>query len=451
MSFYCRLFDLSFRLRDYLKETGVYSLYDQLKEEQFLPYERIAQLQSERLQHLLRRAQKHSPYYRHLFRKHNIEIDERFDMSRLRALPLLRRENLQESIDDILCEDAHHVRRNSSGGSTGNPVNFYQDDTYARWSEAQNLLFYSWLGVQPGEKTAVFWGADRDLKDLSLNDRLFNRIHRLKQLNSFSMTEENLSGFIDELNKYRPRYVYGYSSSLSLAAQFINKSKPLTFTPLSVRSSAEMLYVHQRNEIERAFGARVYNSYGSREVNNMAAECSVHDGLHIFASGRIVEVVDHNGIPVPDGTMGNIVVTDVTNMAFPFIRYLIGDVAVKRREPCSCGRGYPLLVKIEGRSSDMIVVNGQYIHGEFFTHLFYDRRGIKRFQLVQEDTNHLRLRVVSHDNRLDLDDILTSIHERVGKGVTIELEYTDTIPPTPSGKYRFTISKLPGRMKNDIA
>ena len=81
MSLYSQLYNVVFRLKDLKDGTGIYSRLDRLKREQFLPYDKIVDLQSARLRRLLQQAQGHSPYYRSLFEKHNIEISDAFDVS----------------------------------------------------------------------------------------------------------------------------------------------------------------------------------------------------------------------------------------------------------------------------------------------------------------------------------------------------------------------------------
>lgn len=441
-TFYNYLHHGVYRLKDLIKRTGAYKWLDTLMLEQCLPPEEMATIQSRRLRNIIVHARDHSPYYRRLFKEGGIRIGDDFDLSQLKDLPLLRREDLQSNYKNILCDDAGEVYPNSSGGSTGNPVNFYQDESYKSFSQAANLLFVKWMGIRSGDKSAAIWGADRDFKDLSLRDRLWIRFDRGKALNAFSMSDEKIKIFLGEMNRFRPKLIYGYASALYLVAKFINSTEPLTFVPLAVRSSAETLYDFQRREIERAFGTKVFNFYGSREINNLTGECSTHEGMHILSSGRIVEIVDDAGRPVADGIEGQIAVTDLTNFAFPFVRYLNGDMAVKSIKPCSCGRGYPLIEKIQGRTSDVIVVDGEFIHGEFFTHLFYNRPEVIQFQLIQEDPKRLRLLVVSREENPNLNDIIAGIRKKVGSEVTIEMEFTDHIPPTASGKHRFTISRL---------
>jgi phenylacetate-CoA ligase len=432
-----------FRLKDLYDGTGVYRVLARLKAEQYLPASELTALQAERLRRILIHARKHSPYYRELLEKTDLTIDESFTPADLPRIPLLTREDLQSNRDRILCEDAADCLPDSSGGSTGRPVNFYHDRNYGVYSRANGLLFLGWMGVRPGDKTAVFWGADRDLKDASRYDRLMARINRVKQLNSFAMTDELVAQFINEINRFRPRYIYGYASSLYHVAGFINRTRPLAFRPVAVRSSAEMLYDFQREAIEKAFGAGVYDFYGSREVNNIAAECSLHRGRHVFASTRLVEIVDDAGRLVEPGTSGNIAVTDLTNLYFPLIRYLNGDLASMAGTPCPCGRAYPLLDKIHGRSSDMIVVGANCIHGEYFTHLFYGRPEIAQFQLVQESERSFRLYLVPKEDRIDLEFFRGALTAKLGADVAVEIITTDRIAPGASGKHRFTISLLP--------
>ncbi|MDH4157031.1 MAG: hypothetical protein OEW00_07135 [candidate division Zixibacteria bacterium] len=442
MSAYNLFHTALFRMIDFRNGTGIYRKLAQLKKEQYLPPEELQNLQTRRLREILPHARDHSPYYRDLWSRRGITVDEHFHRSSLLQLPLLRRPDLQENWKHILCDDAVGHSPDASGGSTGEPVHFYHDRDYAAFSTASRLLFQDWMGIRSGDKTAVFWGADRDLKDASRYDRLMLRLNRVKQLNSFAMTGQAVAGFIDVINRFKPKYIYGYASSLHHVAEHINRTVPLAFRPVAVRSSAEMLLDFQRDAIEGAFRTRVYDFYGSRETNNIAAECPTHRGLHVFASGRIVEVVDDDGHPLPAGEMGQVAVTDLTNRYFPFIRYVNGDMASVKEGLCSCGRTYPLLERIHGRISDMIVVNGQYIHGEFFTHLFYGRPEIRQFQLVQETPTDLRLYIVPRTDEVDVAFLRRAVIEKVGPGVTLEIIRTQHIQPTAGGKHRFTISRL---------
>ena len=441
---YNTLLDLGLQLKDAIKNDGIYNLHRELKREQFLSNAAIQSIQEIRLKALLKRAYNDTPYYKALLDNQDISVSD-ISLGNLAKIPLLTREKLQNNFENILCRGAKGIHKNSSGGSTGNPVNFYQDLEYRKFSDACELLFYDWMGVSQGDKKAILWGSDRDLKAASRYERIMRIIYRIKILDSFTMTDEKIKSFLEEINEFRPRYIQGYASSLHWVARYILRDKPLVFKPRAIRSAAEMLYENQRHDIEKAFGAKVYNFYGSREVNNLAAECASHEGLHILESGRIIEIVDNDGNPVSDGTPGKIAVTDLTNLSFPFIRYLNGDIATIKSSPCSCGRGYRLLENILGRSSDIIIVNNKQIHGEYFTHLFYNRPEIKQFQLIQEDSNNIRILIVSDNENFDFSELKHKIHEKTGGNVNLAFELVADIPPLSTGKYRFTISKIAGK------
>jgi len=446
---YNTIYNLVFRFKDIIKGTNKYNLLMTINKEQYLPPPAMENIQFQRLKKILNHAYNYSPYYRRLFDSNNIDIDDINDLSTLQQIPLLSREGLQENYNQILNPEDKVVYPDSSGGSTGKPVNFFHDINYKNFSDSTNLLFLDWMGICPSDKTVIFWGSDREIKNWSNYEKRAALIDRNKFLNSFSMTNENISEFIDLMNSYRPKYIYGYASSLFLIAEFIiNNNKNINFIPKAVRSAAEMLYDFQREKIEQAFSCKVFNFYGSREVNNLGSECNCHSGLHIFSSGRIIEIVNDKGECAPSGQIGHIAVTDLTNMSFPFIRYLNGDMASLSNTECKCGIRYPLLKKLYGRSTDMIKVNNQYIHGEYFTHLFYNNPEVKQFQLIQETEKTMKLIIVQQQKNINIKLIKESIINKMGNDIQLEIEITQKINLTNSGKYRFTISNLDNLKKH---
>jgi phenylacetate-CoA ligase len=140
-----------------------------------------------------------------------------------------------------------------------------------------------------------------------------------------------------------------------------------------------------------------------------------------------------------------VVITDFWNFGMPLIRYNIGDQAIAATEECNCGRGLPLMGSVEGRTSDFLTAaDGTQIHGEFFTHLFYDEPSVSQFQLIQESMSKVTIKVVPATSRtsVNLDQIVSKTKRVLGGDLQVSVELHDTIPATPSGKFRFTISKL---------
>lgn len=437
---YSTFFTSYLRFKANLKKDLHFKFYKMAAKEQWLEPHKLEQKRLERLRKLLSHAINNSAYYQKRFTGLKTSAPEISSLKDLLRFPLLKREDLQEDYRKIFCPVDDTAYQDSSGGSTGEPVNFYHDNYYKMFSNGLHLLFLSWIGVSQGDRTAVFWGAERDFGEASLKERLYMKLERVKILNSFNVDDTSLDKFLSEIEKFKPDYIYGYSSSLELAATYINKTRKFVLRPKAIRSTAEMLYDVQRTEIEKAFQCPVYNFYGSREVNNIAAECSAHEGLHVFASGRIIEVVDEKGNPLPSGEIGYMAVTDLTNFSFPFIRYLNGDMASMRKERCSCGRSYPLLENVAGREYDILTFGGKYIHGQFFPNLFYQQPDVKQFQVIQEADDHLVIKVVAPNQELDIRSLLKKVRQKVGEEVKIDVTFVDKIPVLKSGKYRFTIN-----------
>src|SRR5207237_1415571 len=141
---------------------------------------------------------------------------------------------------------------------------------------------------------------------------------------------------------------------------------------------------------------RVFETYGSREFMLMAAECDRHEGLHLTQEHLLVEVLNDDGTPTPPGQEGNLAVTDLYNYGMPFIRYLNGDRATAGWDTCSCGRGLPLMKPVLGRVLDVLCTpDGRRVSGEFFPHLMKDFAAVRRFQVVQDEPDHVEMRLVA--------------------------------------------------------
>jgi phenylacetate-CoA ligase len=262
-------------------------------------------------------------------------------------------------------------------------------------------------------------------------------------LSSYDMTEENMLEYRNKINKHRPQLITGYGSALYLFSSFLKEKKLDIYTPKGIISSAETLYEHQRERIESVFGCKVFNRYGCREVGNIAQECSEQSGLHMNSEHILVEVLDEDGLPCEPGKTGEIVVTDLDNYAFPFIRYRIEDIGTLSSIACPCGRGLPMLEKVEGRIWDIIVgTNGNRLVGTFW--LIEGIKGVKRFQIIQERFGELLVKLVVNSSftQREKQILVDRVHRKCGQDMKIEIQIVDKIPLTKSGKHRFIISKV---------
>lgn len=262
-------------------------------------------------------------------------------------------------------------------------------------------------------------------------------------LNSFRMDKENMLDFYKQINRKRPKLIIGYANSLKIFAHFI-LSQNLEFknSDFNLESSAEVLTGESRAMIEKAFNAKVFNSYGSREIAAIAHECNYFDGLHVNEERMHLE-----GIPMNETK--KVALTDLTNFAFPLIRYENGDLFEKFDDsPCKCGRSLIRIKHIIGRTADFIKMpNGKSVHGEFFTRLFYSQDLILEFRLVQDALDHVFIEYVPSDKdkglvRDFLQNVAQTIHEQIDSSLKIDFVEKERIERTDSGKYNFTKSLI---------
>ena len=207
-----------------------------------------------------------------------------------------------------------------------------------------------------------------------------------------------------------------------------------------------VLHDSERRSIEQIFGTRVTNRYGCEELSLIACECERHEGLHVNAEGVYVEILRPDGAACAPGETGALVVTDLVNRAMPLIRYQVGDMAAFADRQCSCGRGLPLLERIEGRVADYVVTStGELISGISLTENFAMLvPGLAQLQIIQEAVDRFRFRIVRGPDWAPNSEASVGalVVERFGAGVRHICEFVDRIPQEPSGKYRFCISKV---------
>lgn len=418
-----------------------------LRKYEFASLADLEAVQWARLKAMVSHAFAHAPYYRETYSKHGIRpenIRSRADFARL---PILAKTTVQSAGNELLADDRPPTSglANASGGSTGRPVQFFQDTRYWDCAHALQAFVESWWGIRTGDRTASLWGADRDIPQQSWRERLFGEIAQLRVCNAFALTSAQMERFADMLVKWQPRHVIGYASALEVFAKFLIERNESRIRPLAVKTTADVLGEERRSTIEKAFGCPVYNFYGSREINNLAVECPARAGLHVNSLARYIEIVDDDGNPVPLGVPGRILLTDLTNYFMPFLRYEIEDIGSWTGTPCRCGRPFPLLAKVWGRSSDFITTpEGKLIHSVFFTHLFYDMPDIALFQINQQDLWHVNVYLVLRPGAQQYPASLLRerLCEALGPQISFTVEIVPNIERPPSGKHRFTVSAV---------
>ena len=286
------------------------------------------------------------------------------------------------------------------------------------------------------------WGAERDMYNTSAKFDLRSLLNNKYFLNTFVLSDEIIADYIKRLNKIKPSFIKAYVHSIYDLAKYINKNKiDIEFKP-TIHCTTGPLYTEMREEISKAFNcARVYSFYGSREVSAIATETNLSTGMSVLYDNVFVEVLDDAGNPVKRGEEGNVVVTTLNNKYMPLIRYKIGDRAIKGDD---LSFGTLNLERVVGRTLGVIYKkDGSKIDGQFFTTLFFEKKGIKGFQLVQKSLDNVILYVVK--SQLFQESELSAIIERIRnelQGVDVNVTFCDKINLTSTGKIMYVYSEI---------
>jgi phenylacetate-CoA ligase len=411
--------------------------------------EEIVSFQQDYLYRLLKFSQKHIPYYSEIIPEEVFDHENGLvHLDVFSKIPVLTKDILHERNEDLRFQDIPHswkAYENTSGGSTGEPSRFLQDKVYSDWNIANKLFYKEYYGDQIiGDLELRMWGSEKDILkgqetlDMRLRNAVYNRI----DLNTYRMTEEKLREYVDIWNQNEPQWVESYVHSIHDFAKYILAHNIEIYRPKGILTSAGKLEDFAKQDIEKAFGAPVYNRYGSREVGDVACSDEKSSELILSPWNHYVEILDENLQPYAPGTMGKLYVTVLHNRSMPLIRYQIEDVGTFSQDTQF---GVPKIAQINGRSNSILITNHARLDSTALTTSFYTYSSIKQYQFIQKTKSHFVLRVVVHDQDIwkkDSQALLKRFRKIMGEDITIDFVEEQEILPSKSGKYLYIISEV---------
>ena len=421
--------------------------WTQLEQSQWESTDRLQALQLDKLRRLLEHAVTHCPYYCSQWLTHGLQPAMLSDLSDFRSWPLIDRDTIRANRQSMrsTCHGTRLIHK-ATGGSSGVPLQFdldtgSYDRRMAMWHRG-----YGWAGAGPGTKQLYLWGVplNKLTRKQAWKDSLYNWLYRRSVVSSFGFRDELAGTIARQLARCKPDAIVAYTSPLYFLARALKEQGIAPYSPRSIVVGAEKLHRFQRELIEEVFGCPLFETYGSREFMLIGAECELHAGLHLSMEHLLVEITDDEGNPVPDGAEGNVVITDLHNYGMPFIRYVTGDRAIAGFTKCSCGRGLPMLRQVVGRQLDVLSTpDGRRLPGEYFPHLLKDYPGVRRFQVIQEAPDLVRLLLVVGDGWSTSGgaELLQVIRGALGPAVQLHTDFVDEIPLTLSGKLQVVVNR----------
>jgi len=362
-------------------------------------------------------------------------------------LPILRKSDISANPERLIADNypKDKLAPDSTGGSTGENLYFFVGSEADQARRANTIRMNEWNGILIGDKMAMLWGTAFDMERMSKikNTVKFWLTNQLL-LSAYRMGESSMEDYVKRLKRFKPAIVVGYPSAMAHFAESMIDAGLNEIKPKVVLLSGETLYDWQREIVGQAFGVEPYDHYGCREFGAIARECKARQGLHI-ACERVLLEVSESEKAGDDGDVGELLVTDLDSLGMPFIRYAIEDMGEITWERCECGLGLPRLKTAIGRTFDVVKApNGNYLGGTFWTILLRKKKGIERFQVIQEELNRITVAITptsdfSDDTR---QYILDKVREACGPDMRVRFELKPDLGSTPTGKHRFVISKL---------
>lgn len=415
-----------------------------------LPLQEIEKIQWKRLQNLLNFVYKNNTFYKNYFDSVHLKPDDINQPEDLLLLPITEKQNYRKHFNAIITKGVNpsdHVFSCTSG-SSGEPFQFYNEKKMVKKTlDFSYILNKESMGIKPYHKLN-----ELEIKPSPLNvvdiktiqkprmgfkDRFKNRfLSEIIGLRSDDIQPDFIDKIVRLIQKNNIQGIYGYSASVLLLAEYMNKTND-TLHLTYVICMGEGLLKQQKQIISDTFHCPIYMDYGSSECPRMGFECAKHNGYHMDIYNYYFEYLK-DGKLEKDGESGEIIVTNLNNYIFPFIRYKIGDLAEQTAQQCDCGIHLPLVKNIQGRiSSSIVTPQGKEIPNGFFAAYFeYLFDDILQYQVIQTEKDAILIKIVPA--RTINEELIEQIHEwietKTENAMKITITITDKIPPARSGK-----------------
>ena len=395
---------------------------------------------------IFRYAIKEVPFYKELYQKGIISPDQIKSIADIEKIPILSKEQIRENPGKFLAEG---IRKSdiiviNTSGTTGKTLKIFVDLDSRRYAYAFYSRLKRWAGINCKLKNVTFAGRtivapDRKRppfwrRNIKMNNFLFSSYH---------LSPANLTHYVNKLLQIRPHFIDSYPSSIYTLAKYMHEENISGIHPKAIITSAETLLDFQRKVIEDVFKCPIFDQYGCAEQVVFVSQCE-KGSYHIHPEFGFVEFLREDDTKAELGEPARLICTGFTNRAMPLIRYDIGDTGIlSKNQNCPCGRNFPVIEHIVGRTDDILVgLDGRHVGR--LDPVFKGLQSIKETQIIQEDLDNVTLKIVPGDNYKESegDIIVYELKKRLGSQTNIAVDIVSALPRTSAGKFRAVISKV---------
>lgn len=416
----------------------------------YLSEEEFWALRDARLRQIVKYAADTVPYYQNLFRNEGIDPQSIKTVHDLRRIPLVGKPTVRKNPNLFIStsRQGKHSIAFSTSGSTGEPTTIHHDQ--------DSLLANIAYGERERTVLAALFGKNVGIREAYIvrPRSTITKVWECYRKHTFASASrprllldvlQPIDQIVNEINVFRPDILVGYGSYLEALFRTLKHKDTQMYCPQVLFYGAECMTEPGKMFIEQEFGASVLSIYNAVEAFKIGFLCEARHGFHLHDDLCHVRILNANGVDVPPGDKGQVVISNLVNKGTVLLNYCLGDVASLATCKCSCGRGLPLLSELEGRVEDIIFLsNGGFIHPRAIWAVLSQRNEVLKYQLIQHELERFELKLVTVDHpsyQVAVVDVLAGLRRLLGESAVIECEYATELVPEASGKFRPVMSR----------
>ena len=401
----------------------------------------IKEYQNRQFLQIVRHAYDTVPFYKKLYDKHGVQINQICSLADLKKLPIVTKKMVRNSQNTMISNSykMKTLKKGLTSGTSGTPLTVYSTSEGLAFQWAVWWRHKARFGISLKDKHLTF-GARVPIAQTHgsppywRNDYFNNRVY----LSASHVSKNTVKDIVKYLNSVQFDFFTGYPSAMYVLASLIEREGLcLKKTPKYIVCGSDALTPKYEATISRVFDANVTEQYGMVEFAGNLSKCECGVFHEDFECGYT------ETLACEDTTLESLILTGWGNRAMPFIRYEIGDLVKRSKEACSCGRSSRSYARLEGRLEDFIVTrDGRKLIG--MNQVLEYATNAQEAQIHQRSAGEIEFRIIPGDG-FGEDDRVALVREfrrRGGEEIKIKIKIVDELERSSAGKVKAVISEI---------
>lgn len=387
-----------------------------------------------RLCNILEYCWSNVPFYREFWGDHGVSSARLKDLDELQRYPVLTKDIFRANADrvrPINLDSIPHIPK-ATGGTTGQPVQYTMDKEQWVLTEAFHLWGWTLAGYNFGDPVGVIAGGSLVPDRITFKSKARSFLQQRTFLFGVSMDRRRALEYHRLLADKKIEFLYGYPSVIYLFSKHLFEAGQKLPHLRAVVTTAEMLQRQYRDGIKNFLGVPVFDNLGCNDGGFESYECSLHRGLHYNDLQSVLE----EDQPSTDRHTGRLLISNLWNKSTPFVRFENGDMVSLAKDACGCGRSFPLIAGVQGRTADILTFgNGQSLSGPALTLIFANMQ-LDGWQVVQTGEYSLEVRLCTDRSPRseDVKHIQNVLRTYLDNEIAISIKPVKELRLTPAGK-----------------